>query len=158
MHKTHSISTSSLAERRFGHIICAFMPVTQTLFAVLTTESSSSLPLLPLSPTTFASSSPLHPLEDWNQENKKHYQIEPSFGDYGTWNPTPRSGGPFSAPVPHEEKSCCTRLFVSKDKRHVKHWSSEQLFDTNDMSAGFVSNARGVSHVSLTQTVAIYAF
>ena len=50
------------------------------------------------------------------------------------------------------------RLFVSKDKRHVKHWSSEQLFDTNDMSAGFVSNTRDVSHVSLTQTAAISAF
>ena len=50
------------------------------------------------------------------------------------------------------------RLFVSKDKRHVKHWSLEQLFDTNDMSAGFVSNARDVSHVSLAQTPAISAF
>ena len=44
------------------------------------------------------------------------------------------------------------RLFVSKDKRHVKHLSSEQLVDTNDMSAGFISNTRDVSHVSLTQT------
>ena len=50
------------------------------------------------------------------------------------------------------------RMFISKDKRHVKHWSSEQLFDTNNMSAGFVSNARDVSHVSLTQTAAISTF
>lgn len=50
------------------------------------------------------------------------------------------------------------RLFVSKDKRHVMHWSSEQLNDTNDMSARFVSNARDASHVSLTQTTAISAF
>ena len=49
-------------------------------------------------------------------------------------------------------------LFVSKDKRHVKHWSLEQLIDTNDMSAGFVSNARDASHVSLTQTTTISAF
>ena len=44
------------------------------------------------------------------------------------------------------------RLFVSEDKRHVKHLSSEQLIDTNDMSTGFISNARDASHVSLTQT------
>ena len=50
------------------------------------------------------------------------------------------------------------RLFVSKDKRHVKHLSSEQLVDTNDMSAGFISNARDASHVSLTQTAANSAF
>ncbi|KAH9650990.1 hypothetical protein KPL70_026576 [Citrus sinensis] len=43
---------------------------------------------------------------------------------------------------------CMTRrLFVSEDKRHVKHLSSEQLVDTNDMSAGFISNARDASHL-----------
>ena len=50
------------------------------------------------------------------------------------------------------------RLFVSEDKRHVKHWSLEQLIDTNDMSAGFISNARDASHVSLTQMAANSAF
>ncbi|KAL9422927.1 hypothetical protein AB3S75_035085 [Citrus x aurantiifolia] len=85
---------SSLSERSVGHIIWVFMLVILTLIAVIATESSSS-PLL-------------HPLEDWNEGSEKHYQIEPSFGDYGTWNPTPRSGGGYSAPVPHAEKSCGT--------------------------------------------------
>ncbi|KAK9190939.1 hypothetical protein WN943_019549 [Citrus x changshan-huyou] len=106
MHKTRKISMSSLSERSAGHIICVFMLVILTSIAVIATESSSSSsPLLPSSP---ASSPLLHPLEDWNEGSEKHYQIEPSFGDYGTWNPTPRSGGGYSAPVPHAEKSCRT--------------------------------------------------
>ena len=50
------------------------------------------------------------------------------------------------------------RLFVSKDKRYVKHLSSEQLIDIKVMSAGVISNACDASRVSLIQTAANSAF
>ncbi|XWS25857.1 hypothetical protein CRYUN_Cryun27aG0103100 [Craigia yunnanensis] len=90
----------------FGVTMMVIMTLTPSMIA---TESS---PLI--SPLSSTGSLLFHdPIENKKQvggkEKEIRYQLQQDENanfqeDYGVWNPTPRSGGPYASPVPHAKQ------------------------------------------------------
>ncbi|KAI5596815.1 hypothetical protein POPTR_002G028000v4 [Populus trichocarpa] len=92
---------TTLNGRSVVHISCMIVMVLMTLMPKITTESSAAWPPAQISSSASLSS---RRFKEYQKEGlEQHTEIHPvdMVEDYSNWDPVPRSGGGYYAPIPH---------------------------------------------------------